>query len=79
MDIFISSRLDVDPNEFNANEFELRKQSYVKLSSKSFPTLSKFIAAVRVNGIDAIGNRYFQGKVRAEFSKKIMPAPSKVV
>ena len=73
MDIFISSRLDVDPNEFNPNEFELLRQSYIKLSSKAFPTLSKFVAAVRVNGIDFISNRYTQSKVRAEFNKKAVP------
>lgn len=55
LDIFISAGPNGDPNEF-INDLEFKKQSFIKISSSTFPSLTKFVAAVRVNGIKLNGN-----------------------
>ena len=55
MDIFIASGLNAEPTQFK-NDMEFRKQNSLVISSSSFPTLTRFVAAVRVNGIQYNGN-----------------------
>lgn len=57
MDIYISKGMNSEPTEFK-NDLEFRKQSYLKFSSTSFPSFTRFVAAVRVNGIEFNGNIY---------------------
>jgi hypothetical protein len=59
MDIFISSDISVEPTEFN-NTLEIRKQSRFTLRSTSLPSLSKFNAAVRINGANFYSNTYYK-------------------
>lgn len=55
MDVFISYGMTGEPTEFN-NDLEFKKQNYLKISSSTFPTMTRFIAAVRVNGFEHNGN-----------------------
>ncbi len=56
MDVYIIGG-DNEPTQFK-NDFEFRKQTYLKISSSSFPNLYTFVAAVRVSGIEYNGNIY---------------------
>lgn len=70
MDVYLTAGLNSEPTQFK-NDFELRKQNYIKISSSSFPSLNTFTAAVRVNGIEYNGNIYHQTAVKASFTKVV--------
>jgi hypothetical protein len=56
----------VEPSEFDYT-VALRQQSFVKVSSDLFPSLNKFAAKFRVNGINHYDNWYIQSKVKVQF------------
>lgn len=68
LDIFITTDMTSDPNEFT-NEIEIRKKSYFQISSAAFPKLQNFVAAVRVNGYQPNGNVFNASKLRVSFYK----------
>ena len=73
MDVYVSKGVNVDPNEFQ-NDLEFRRQSSVTISSTAFPTMNKFVVAVRVNGIDFITNTYQKSRLFTTFTRTSGPA-----
>ena len=65
MDLYISAG-DVEPTEFK-NDFEVKRQTYLQLSSVSFPIFTTFVAAIRVYGFDTYDQTYIQSKLRVSF------------
>ena len=56
MNVYVKSGLQ-EPNPWES-DIEIKGQTYVKLTSKSFPSLkAQFVAMVQVNG-----NAYYQNK-----------------
>lgn len=47
IDVFLSYGANSEPTEFN-NDLEFRKQPMITISSLNFPTITTFVAAVRV-------------------------------
>ena len=68
MDVYLSAGVNAEPTQFK-NDFEFRKQSQVTIASSSFPSLTSFVAAVRVNGVEFNGNIYHQSVTKATFTQ----------
>jgi hypothetical protein len=62
LDLYLSGIAAQDKQYIEPSEFDyvvaLKQQSYLKVSSDQFPSLNKFAAKFRVNGIDHYDNTY---------------------
>jgi hypothetical protein len=73
MDIFIVAGTMREPTEF-ANDMEFKGQTSIKITSRAFPALTSFTAAVKVNGNEYNGNVFHQSVLRAWFTKSSQSA-----
>lgn len=70
MDIYISSGWQSDPQEFNY-ELAFKKQNYIKISSKQFPSLETFVAAIKINGIEHYSTTFHVNTLNVRFDIKV--------
>ena len=70
MDIYISSGWQSDPNEFNY-ELAFKQQNYIKISSKQFPSLDTFVAAVKINAVEHYSTSYHVNTLNTRFDVKV--------
>eukprot|EP00347_Sterkiella_histriomuscorum_P012091 403369927 len=70
MDIYISSGWQSDPNEFDY-ELAFKKQNYIKISSKQFPSLDTFVAAVKINAVEHYSTTYHVNTLYSRFDVKV--------
>lgn len=72
LDLYLNGISPQDKGYIEPSEFDyviaLKQQSYLKVSSDQFPSLNKFAAKFRVNGIDHYDNTYLQSKVKVSFT-----------
>ena len=71
-DLYISSGSDSNPNELNY-QLAYRRQTYLKINSDAFPSLSTFTALIKVNGIDHYNTVFHQSPIIASFNFVKLP------
>ena len=70
----MSAGLQQDPTE-NNNDFEIRGQTYAKLSSSAYPSIkNSFVLQLSVTSIDFAGNTLLDTLINASF-KRIKSIP----
>ncbi|CDW88293.1 serine carboxypeptidase [Stylonychia lemnae] len=69
IDLYISTGSDSDPNEFS-HDLAFKGQNYMTIQSDHFPSLSTFVAAVKINGIDFYNNAFHLNNLIAKFDVK---------
>ena len=72
MDVYLnplssSNAPTIEPSEFDYVA-ALKKQTFVIISSESFPQLSTFGVLVRINGVSHYDNQYLQSSFTVKFS-----------
>ena len=72
--VYLSAGLAVDPTE-NVNDIEVKEQTYIKLSSKAFPSLkSSFVIHAHIQGINFGENNLLSNNLMVTFNR--LPGPS---
>jgi len=67
--VYLSAGLAVDPTE-STNDIEVKGQTYVKLSSRSFPSLkASFVIQAHVEGISYPENKVLQNNLMVTFNR----------